>query len=79
MADRAWSVDQSPQKIQRLCAHACSLAATTRNRSQKNLEKPRRRDTICSQIKLKNMNWIKPEFEEISLSMEVTAYVNAGK
>jgi coenzyme PQQ precursor peptide PqqA len=27
----------------------------------------------------KNMNWIKPEFEEISLSMEVTAYVNAGK
>jgi len=25
------------------------------------------------------MNWIKPEFEEISLSMEVTAYVNAGK
>ena len=27
----------------------------------------------------KNMKWIKPEFEEISLSMEVTAYVNAGK
>jgi coenzyme PQQ precursor peptide PqqA len=26
-----------------------------------------------------NMNWIKPEFEEISLSMEVTAYVNGGK
>jgi len=25
------------------------------------------------------MNWIKPEFEEISLNMEVTAYVNAGK
>jgi len=25
------------------------------------------------------MNWIKPEFEEISLSMEVTAYVNGGK
>jgi len=25
------------------------------------------------------MTWIKPEFEEISLSMEVTAYVNAGK
>jgi len=25
------------------------------------------------------MNWIKPEFEEITLSMEVTAYVNAGK
>jgi len=25
------------------------------------------------------MNWIKPEFEEISLSMEVTAYVNTGK
>jgi len=25
------------------------------------------------------MKWIKPEFEEISLSMEVTAYVNAGK
>jgi len=24
------------------------------------------------------MNWIKPEFEEISLSMEVTAYVNTG-
>jgi coenzyme PQQ precursor peptide PqqA len=27
----------------------------------------------------KNMKWIKPAFEEISLSMEVTAYVNAGK
>jgi coenzyme PQQ precursor peptide PqqA len=27
----------------------------------------------------KTMNWIKPEFEEISLSMEVTAYVNTGK
>jgi len=25
------------------------------------------------------MTWIKPEFEEISLSMEVTAYVNAGE
>jgi coenzyme PQQ precursor peptide PqqA len=25
------------------------------------------------------MNWVKPEFEEITLSMEVTAYVNAGK
>jgi len=23
--------------------------------------------------------WIKPEFEEISLAMEVTAYVNIGK
>jgi len=23
--------------------------------------------------------WIKPEFEEISLAMEVTAYVNVGK
>jgi len=23
--------------------------------------------------------WTKPEFEEISLAMEVTAYVNAGK
>jgi len=26
-----------------------------------------------------NATWIKPEFEEIALSMEVTAYVNAGK
>jgi coenzyme PQQ precursor peptide PqqA len=25
-----------------------------------------------------SMNWIKPEFEEIALNMEVTAYVNAG-
>ncbi|WP_370568359.1 pyrroloquinoline quinone precursor peptide PqqA [Methylacidimicrobium sp. AP8] len=26
------------------------------------------------------MNWVKPEFEDISLCMEVTAYVNvAGK
>jgi len=25
------------------------------------------------------MTWIKPEFEEISLNMEVTAYVNAGE
>jgi len=25
------------------------------------------------------MKWIKPEFEEIILSMEVTAYVNAGR
>jgi len=24
------------------------------------------------------MNWIKPEFEEIILSMEVTAYVSAS-
>jgi len=24
------------------------------------------------------MNWVKPEFEEITLSMEVTAYVNNG-
>ena len=24
-----------------------------------------------------NMQWTQPEFEEISLSMEVTAYVNA--
>jgi len=24
------------------------------------------------------MNWVKPDFEEIILSMEVTAYVNAG-
>jgi len=23
--------------------------------------------------------WIKPEFEEISLAMEVTAYVNVGQ
>jgi len=23
--------------------------------------------------------WIKPEFEEIGLAMEVTAYVNVGK
>jgi len=26
-----------------------------------------------------NMNWIQPEFEEITLSMEVTAYVTAGE
>jgi len=25
------------------------------------------------------MNWVKPDFEEISLSMEVTAYVNVGQ
>jgi coenzyme PQQ precursor peptide PqqA len=24
------------------------------------------------------MQWIKPEFEEVTLSMEVTAYVNTG-
>jgi len=24
------------------------------------------------------MNWTKPEFEEIALCMEVTAYVNTG-
>jgi len=26
-----------------------------------------------------NTEWIKPEFEEIGLSMEVTAYVNDGE
>jgi len=25
------------------------------------------------------MDWVKPEFEEISLCMEVTAYVNEGE
>ena len=25
------------------------------------------------------MQWTKPEFEEISLNMEVTAYVNTGE
>ena len=25
-----------------------------------------------------NMNWTKPDFEEITLCMEVTAYVNDG-
>jgi coenzyme PQQ precursor peptide PqqA len=27
---------------------------------------------------INNMQWTKPEFEEISLNMEVTAYVNVG-
>jgi len=25
------------------------------------------------------MTWVKPEFEEITTSMEVTGYVNSGK
>jgi coenzyme PQQ precursor peptide PqqA len=29
--------------------------------------------------RIQSMKWTKPEFEEISLSMEVTAYVNTGK
>ena len=34
---------------------------------------------LCRPKEIIMNTWIKPEFEEISLAMEVTAYVNVGK
>ena len=35
--------------------------------------------SLCRPKEIIMNTWIKPEFEEISLAMEVTAYVNVGK